>query len=212
MIFRGAGTKVYSALARVLHGNAIACLALALLTLALLAPLSVMAAEHGGGHGGGSILDLVPYWINFLIFVVGLWYLLRKGAVAFWEGRKQSIAESVSIAGDELRRARDKLAEVRQRFEGVEQEAEKVRVMIERETESEQQEVVSESNKRAEIALERARQTVASERSAGEKQLRRELAERVIEKARNELKEILTADEDHQRRRDVLDAFKQILH
>lgn len=166
---------------------------------------------HGGAHSAGGIATLIPFWVNFLLYIGLLYFLLRKQVSLTWAQRRQRISDAVQKAETELKEAEEKLRLARANFDNLEKEASKVRALIDNDAVVECDAIMAEAQKKAELAVQRAKDTAAAERSAKEKALRREIAEHVILLARQRLLEKTSYENDYGRRSSALGAFKQML-
>ena len=181
------------------------------ITLVLFTAAASSAAEHGGGGHGGSFLDLIPYWVNFLLFVGVLYSLLRTPISNYWMQRREGIANAISSAAEQLRNAESTLRRAREDFDNVEEEIARVQEIISKEAQAEQEAVLADARRRAEVIAQRSRDTAASERIQAERTLRQELAERVITRARRRIVERMSPPADEFRRQAAVDAFKSVL-
>ena len=179
----------------------------------LLVLLCARAAFASEGHGeGGGLSHLVPYWINFLLYVGLLYYLLKKIVVDFWQARRSGIADAIDESLSQLAKAEAKLVESRERLRNVEREVMQLQTGIERDGQGEAAEIVAEAHRKAGLTVQRAHETCATERVNAEKELRQELAARVVEHARQRLAAGASAESDYARRQNAASTFKSLLH
>lgn len=180
--------------------------------LLVLIPAAALASEGGSHHGGASPLALIPYWINFLLYVGLLYYLLKDQIPKMWAQRREGIDRAIKDAAAELERATFALKTARERFDNVEEEARKIKDVIRKDAFTERDAILEDAKKQCERALQRAHETAASERGQVEQALRRELADHVLANATRRLKEHVTPESDRPRREKVLDGFKQMVN
>ncbi|NMC64411.1 MAG: ATP synthase F0 subunit B [SAR324 cluster bacterium] len=169
-------------------------------------------ASHGTAHKSPGISSLIPYWVNFILFLGILYILLRKKVPLIWAERRDKIAEGIDKASVELKEAEAKLREARHNFDNVEEEISKVKALIRNEAAMEHDSILAEAKKKADLIIQRAKDTAASERSSAEKLLRREMGERVLLLARQRLLKQISPENDYQRRLCTMEAFKEMLH
>jgi len=184
------------------------------LTVMLFGSTDVAASgsSHGAAHGSPGISSLIPYWVNFILFIGILYFLLRKKVPLMWAERREKIAGEIDKASVELKEAEAKLREARNNFDNVEEEIAKAKALIKSEAVMEHEAILTEAKKKADLILQRAKDTAASERSSAEKTLRREMAERVLLLAKQRILKETSPDNDYKRRHRTMEAFKGMLH
>lgn len=170
------------------------------------------AASHGTAHESPGISSLIPYWVNFILFVGILYFLLRKKVPLMWAERRDKVAEGIDKASAELKEAEAKLREARHNFDNVEEEVSKLKALIRNEAAMEHDSILAEAKKKADLIIQRAKDTAASERSSAEKVLRREMGERVLLLARQRILKQTSPENDRERRLCTMEAFKEMLH
>ena len=149
-----------------------------LIGAALFAPISGWCAEAGGAEAeGGSWLSLLPYIINFGLFV---WILMRFAAPIarkFFGDRAGSIRETFARADATLREAQDLANRTAERMSRLETEKQQLRADLDAET-------AYIANRIRELARETADRIVRDTKLTGEaiseaaqRQVRAQLAE-----------------------------------
>ncbi len=177
----------------------------------MLAP-SLACASEGGAHHGASPLALIPYWVNFLLYLGLLYFFLRKEIPRMWAERREGIDRAVKGAAAELEKAVTALETAHERFDNVEEEVRRIKEQIRKDTLIERDAILEDAKRQCERAFQRAHETAASERARAELGVRRELAEHVLANAARRLKERVTPESDRPRRDKVMDGFKQMLN
>ncbi|RMG44105.1 MAG: hypothetical protein D6719_02440 [Candidatus Dadabacteria bacterium] len=156
--------------------------------LFLFLPFAFASAEgHHGGHHQPSFSDIIPFWINFSVYVVVLFVLLKKPLKSGWLARRSAIEEAVSRAERAYKEASEKLHEAKGKLAGLEQEIVTIRDAIAAEAEREAGEILSAGKKRAELIGTNLRETIEMEERAAERAVREEVADYVISKVRDRL-------------------------
>ena len=154
----------------------------------LLFPLFAYAAGgEGHEHHVSSIADLRFSLPPFIVFFGGLYLLLRKPFRSFWEKRSEEIREQIFAGEKKLERAQRKLDEATTRRSGVDAEISQLRSTIEQETSQEAETLIAQARERSARIREQASLSLAAEKQTQEALVRKELAERVIERAKSQL-------------------------
>jgi F-type H+-transporting ATPase subunit b len=152
--------------------------------------------------GMGGALGLVgaglPRVVNFLIFVVALYYVLRKPASDFFRQRAHTIARDLEEAERARAAAAQDLAQARAQLARVDEDVAAIRERAQREAEAEYERLRQETEIEAEKIRALAEREIAMARRAAELELKAFLVERVLARARALLREQLT-EEDHRR-------------
>ena len=191
---------------RILNGS----VAAVLITSTNLITPRLLWAAHGADHQA-SIRDLVPYYVNFGLFVAILLVLLWKPARRFWfqrikqmEQQLQEARQTRDVAQEALTTSRDRLNSlselVTRTFENAKQEAK-----------TEGAEIVSTSQQKARAIVDQAHFLAAAEESRLEQTLQRETVTAVLEKARGEIQQKLTPEQDRAHRWAALQRITDLL-
>ena len=181
------------------------------LAMFLFAPVFAFASS-GEGHGeAAGIGSIFWYWINFILFVGMLYVLLRKPIATMWVDRAASISAAMDRADTELNDAEAKLLEARTKLDHVDEEMANVRELVAKEAQMEASAILDDARKKAEITLQRARETVLAEKSAAEKELRQQLADSVIAQASEILRQRISSDNDYERRQQAIEGFRRLV-
>jgi len=103
------------------------CFSVPFLALAI---FSALPAHASVGHGEPSIGDLTFYWINFVLYVVIMTFILRKPLAKAWSDRRARIKQSVARSTDEVDAAERELNAIEALTKTLPQEQEKIRQQI----------------------------------------------------------------------------------
>jgi len=183
--------------------------------LALLALGSALAlpefAFAGGGHGSGTIWDLKWFFLNFTLYCVALYFLLRKVVADGWQRRVARLADEVAARAAELETAEQNLKLAELQLQSLPGEVAQLKAQSAREAEMEASQIVADAKRRAERLEGQTRDTLAAERRAAEGLVQRELADTVIQRAAKKLRETLTVDADRSLRARAVDGVKQLV-
>jgi len=143
--------------------------------------LGAAATEEGKGHGAGH--SPIFRWINFVILVGGLGFVLRKPLAQFFVARTASITKSLEEGRKALEAAASQLQAVEQKLQHFEEEMAAFRVAALKEMEEEHDHLRQATAHDAEKMMEsvRVQMDVASKQARLE--LRLHAAEQAVELA-----------------------------
>ncbi len=110
----------------------------------------------GGAGTGDQLFD----WINLVILIVVLVYLLRKPVAAFFQSRSENIHRGLEEGRKALEAARIQLEAVEARMRDLEQEIAKLKEEAARETELERERLKLAAEKDTERILSSAQSTI----------------------------------------------------
>lgn len=190
------------------------CLTLKSITLSLAIAASASPAFcSDGGHGAdhGSIADLGIYWVNFLIYVGLLYFLLRKSVNSGWAARRDKIESDVTGGKIEIDAAEAKIAGMRGRMDLIGEDIERIRDTTEKETERESREVVETARVLAQRISQRMHESCSAEQRSAETGIRRELADMALKMAREQLCREINAESDRPYREAVANSAGRLL-
>lgn len=165
---------------------------------------AVASAAGGAHHGEPTFWDTKYYWVNFLLYVGLLYVLLKKPVSAGWNGRTATIAEAVNRGKLQLEKAEADLREARSRLASVDAEIAKIKSDIRRDTDLEGKQIIEDSRARAVRIVHQGKASAEAEKKALDLQLRRELAEAVLERAEAQIRRDVTAESDRGLRKAAL--------
>lgn len=188
----------------------VSCAALFALTFAFSPLVAFCEEEHHAGHSA-SFSTLIPFWINFAIYVAILYFILRNKVAAGWGSRRDTIVEAVQKGTAAREGAKERLELAQRQWEKVEQSIQATKSEIAASADAEAKLLVSDAKARAQRMLEQARESAQGELRAAEIKLRRECAHRVVDRATEELKRKLTVDSDKLRRERTMSSVRQLV-
>ena len=170
-------------------------------------------AFAGGGHSGepASILDTLPYWYNFIPFVLILFYLLKNPFVAFYQSRRSELEDAVNAGRKEMLEAQAELKAAQEKVSSLAEDKESVRKNMMAETHQEAERIKEEAKAKVERIGTQAESAIQAETLAAENALRKELSEIVLEKAEQRLRSELTADSDKEIRQAAVSSLKSVV-
>ena len=169
-------------------------------------------AAETGHHAEGHAADLVPYWINFGIYIVALIFLLRNPIASAWSARIVSIEASVSKGRKDREVAQSNLDSAKQRERSKEQTIQNLTLQIEKEAELEVEEVLRDGKERAARIAQQGKEMLQAEEKALGSDLKKMLADEVVRRAEQKLKGTMTEGKDEQRRVVKSEELKILVH
>ena len=184
---------------------------LSIFVAALIATTSMTAfAEeaHGGHHGHGTPSDLIPYAVNFFIFVSLLIYFTKAPITAAWANRLQSIKNDVAKGRLEIEEAQKALAHAKARAQSVETEVERIKFEIKKGAKTETQDILKDGHDRALRVRQQGQSLADGDLNHTREEYRANLSRMVIKKATELLEEQITATSDVSLRKNALKQFE----
>jgi F0F1-type ATP synthase membrane subunit b/b' len=169
-------------------------------------PAFAEAEEHA--HG---IMSLKFFWINFLIYVFGLYFLCRKPVARGWDARRAMITSAVEEAQREAAVARQLRLDAESKLAALPAETKKMSSDIEHETQRETTEILLHAKTRSARITAQATDLAEAERKATENLIRRELVSLAVKKAEERLQKEITPETDKALRSTALTSVPQLL-
>jgi F0F1-type ATP synthase membrane subunit b/b' len=178
--------------------------------LGTLIQTSIVLAESSSGHGGDASAahhgpSFTLLWLNFAIYSVIMYRLLRKPLSDMWHGRRQRIADAVERASAMLSEARSTYDKLAAEEASLENRLETNREELISGAEEESRETLESARERASRLLNQARQLAEAERNRRVEAIRRDFARLVIARAEEIVKSQVNAETDLHIRRAALE-------
>lgn len=171
--------------------------AFAISAIAIVEP--AFAAGGGDGHHA-SFVDIIPYWVNFLLYVSIMYFIFRGSAAEAWRRRRANIEASISAIEKEMAALEAKIGEARGKLASIDKDIERINTEIGREAEGESSLVLAEAERAAKRIREQGQDLIKAERRSIEASVQQELAENVIRIATEKLKAESSPQADRTRR------------
>lgn len=168
-------------------------------------------AWAASGHGEASISDLTIYYINFVLFFGGLFLLLRKPLGRAWAARSDSIATLVNQGRVERQEAEKALQVAKTKLEELPAHLSALEEEVQKETTAEVGLIEEAAKKRVERIREQTGINAEAERLSAEKELQAELAEKVIQAAKERIRKELSAEKDKKLRDAAIAGFGRMV-
>lgn len=157
------------------------------------------AAAGGEGHHA-TFVDIIPYWVNFLIYVSVIYFIFRGSAAEAWRRRRANIESSISAIQREMQALETRIAEARGKLASIDKEIARIDTEIGREAEGESSLIAAEAERAAKRIREQGQDLIKAERRNVEAAVQKELAENVIRLATEKLKAESSLQADKARR------------
>ncbi len=150
-------------------------------SLTLVVAHSDFAFASGGAGHHPSIHDIVPFWVNFVIYISLMTVLLRKPIKNGWASRRNRIAEEVASATADMEAAERELAAVEALTKNLSQEQERARVEILKQGELESNSIVSAANDKATRLASSTQDLIEGESRSAQAHFRAALVAKAVE-------------------------------
>jgi F-type H+-transporting ATPase subunit b len=169
-------------------------------------------AHAGSGHGAATIEGLIPYAVNFTLYVSILFYFLRKPIKQAWANRIVQIRNQVQsgqaervAAENRLNQAKDNLANLNSQIDTLKEDF-TASLKLEAST------ILKDAHDRALRIREQGQSMAIAETNSMKKKFKSELALAVIEKAKETLKKETSNDVDKVSRQKTLNNLNAVLN
>jgi F0F1-type ATP synthase membrane subunit b/b' len=156
------------------------------------------AASEQGSHGFSS---LIPYFINFSVYIAAVYFLSRKAIASSWQKRRQTLHDQVATASSRFEEASNKFSGAQGRLAVIDEELAQLEAALKAEALSEEQAVLRDAEQRVNNIMLLAQQTIEAERRAAQRSLRAEITDTVIGRARTALHAHFSGAADKELRR-----------
>ncbi len=144
---------------------------------------AALAAEAEGGESPGASREEIFTWINFVLLVAVLAYLLRQPVREFFAGRSRQVREALEAGRKALNEAQSRLAEVEAKLAHLEEEINSFRASAAREVELERQRLEELTRRDAARLIEAARAQIEMATRAAKLELMIQSGQRIVELA-----------------------------
>lgn len=145
-------------------------------------------AFASSGHGDPSISDLTFYWINFVLYIGIMSYILRKPLAKGWSERTARIKHAVTKSTDEVDSAERDLNAIEALTKTLPQEEEKIRKQIVEQANAEAEDIVRQAQQRAERIRAQAAELLKGENRSAQASFRQGLVARAVQLAKDKFR------------------------
>jgi F0F1-type ATP synthase membrane subunit b/b' len=158
-----------------------------------------------------SISSLVPFWVNFAIYLAVLFVALRKIIPQAWMARRNAILENVTSAARELEQAEKAVRNAEDKTKNLASEQEAARQEIIKQAELEAVQIITAAKEKAERQKAQAKELIQGESRSAESTFRTELVFRAVELAREKFKSGAYSAKESDYRSAALDRAKRLV-
>jgi F0F1-type ATP synthase membrane subunit b/b' len=145
---------------------------------------SSVAWASTGAHHEPSFSDITFHWINFVLYIGAMTYLLRKPIQNSWAARAKRIKQEVQQCTDEVDAAERELNAIEALTKGLSAEQERVRQEIATQAKLEAEEILKQANQRAVRIREQGKELLKGEARSAETLFRASLVQRAVHMAK----------------------------
>jgi F-type H+-transporting ATPase subunit b len=153
------------------------------------------AGEHGAaGEEEHGVLAEVFHWINFILIVGGVWYLLKKIVGPLFAERTRAIQEHMMASERAMKEASKRLAGIEQKLQYLDEEIRDIRLTAQREAAAEQTRMEEVAQAEASKIAQAAEQEIETAAKAARRELQKYSAELAIGLAEKRIRETISSD------------------
>jgi F0F1-type ATP synthase membrane subunit b/b' len=172
-------------------------------------PSFAFASEgHSAGHHSGTPADLIPFAVNFFIFISLLIHFTKKPIADAWSNRLNAISTAVSKGRTEMEQAQKILSTAKARAGSVETEIERIKFEISKGAKTESQELLKDAHERALRVRQQGKSLAEGDINHTKEEYRTKLSKLVVEKATELLTSQVTESSDQVLRKNALNQFE----
>lgn len=162
--------------------------ALLFVALAMCGLFQVTVDAHASGGKPPALSDLTFYWINFILYVGVMTFILRKPIRNGWAARTARIKQAVEQSTDEVESAERELNAIEALTKGLAAEQERVRQEIVSQAELESADILRNAHQRAVRIKEQAKEMLRGETRSAESTFKSSLVARALQLAKDRFK------------------------
>lgn len=147
----------------------------------------VGATDHaiaGSGNRPPALSDLTFYWINFILYIGVMTFILRKPIRNAWAARTARIKKTVAECTDEVDAAERELNAIEALTKGLATEQDRVRQEIISQANLEASDILRQADQRAARIREQAKEMLKGETRSAESAFRASLVSRALQSAK----------------------------
>jgi F0F1-type ATP synthase membrane subunit b/b' len=146
----------------------------------VLALIHTSAAMASSGHSEPRFSDLTFYWINFVLYVAIMAYILRKPIRTGWAARVERIKQSVTRSATDVEVAERELNAIEALSKSLPAEQERIKQQLLEQANLEAEELIKDAHQRAQRIRHQAKELVFGETRSAESAFKRSLVSRAI--------------------------------
>jgi F0F1-type ATP synthase membrane subunit b/b' len=155
---------------------------------------------------------LLTFWGSFIIYLVLLFFVLRKPTTNAWARRRLNISTAIQNNEAILLKAEKRLADARIVQRGMLNEVEQIKFAIAKDAETEAEIMLRDAREQAERITRQSHESVVLERRSSLAKSKKKIIEEVFDNARKIIKDGLTKEKDNRLQASALKTFTQVYH
>ncbi|NWH04508.1 F0F1 ATP synthase subunit B [Desulfobacter latus] len=171
-------------------------------TVVAIVGVTTVVWASGGGHGEAAHHNAwhdIDTWkvLNFVLLVLGCFFIARKPVAQFFSSRTKGIEEELTGLEQKKADAERKLAEYEARFRNLEQESEMIVEDYIKQGEEAKQRILEAAEAQAEKLEDMAKRNIEQEFKAAKTALKQEVVDRAMEQAQALIKKSITTQDQN---------------
>ncbi|RME60642.1 MAG: hypothetical protein D6780_03020 [Candidatus Dadabacteria bacterium] len=145
-----------------------------------------------------NLWSLVPYWINFLIFVFFIVWIFRRRFPTHWKNRREEILRKIEEGEKVLTSAKKRYKEALAYRENLPKTLETIEKKIKEEGLAEKDALLRQAEEKARSIVESAKEAVEVERRLALAQIKEELVTALVKNLEERVKKDFTPEKDRE--------------
>ena len=160
-----------------------------------------LRAQETGEHSKSeesaeeSPLKTAWKWVNLLILLGGIGYLLKKPALEFFETRKKDITSGLERAKTAHEESARRMAEIERRLGRLSEDIASLRTQADAESAREREKILADARRDVDRLIDQSRQEVERIARGIERDIRAKIADAVVDRAGHTLETQMTEDD-----------------
>jgi F-type H+-transporting ATPase subunit b len=155
------------------------------------------AGEHSKAEEAAedSPIKTAWKWVNLLILLGGIGYLLKKPAQEFFETRKKEITSGLERAKTAQQESARRMSEIEKRLGRMSEEIASMRTQADAESAKERDKILADARRDVERLVDQSRQEVDRIARGIERDIKAKIADAVVDRAGHTLETQMTEDD-----------------
>jgi F-type H+-transporting ATPase subunit b len=174
-------------------------------------------AGEGGHHGGGinwyqfgrETPPLIANIVNLAIMLFILWYFARKPAREYFRERSLKVRAAIDDSEKTKREAEEKYRQVSDKLDAIEEEMQALKKELIASAVAENERVIAEARSQADLVRANALRLIEQEKEVMLENLKRDIAGRVVQRAREILKAKISKQDHDRMTRETIDFYSR---